>query len=360
MAEDYSQAGESFDLLEFHLQEADPDPEEDMEYGKRNKRVLQELAKKENQLPVKIVKKARLENDESATPEGVTKKKEKAKETAGSYKAKKGSKRSSFFRAKSTNKTKKSKLEPEKEVTISVGILTSKETVKRGENLPLKILPSATDKDILVASIAKHRAFNKRFDSKAEYRLVYKDGSEVKSIPGTSPLEPFTLNQYKEESGFGYARIIFYLLPTRDIFEELNDILTESLRSSITDIDSDPEGAIQGQGDLKEEIANLATNVKEDEIRVTVRRKHLWWVFTRARNEYFCPTNTIKVTFCEMLEYCETRLFPDGFPTESVLAVARDDFLLTAGEVMAMSIVQGGPCPNFLHQKFIMCSAGHL
>ena len=159
-----------------------------------------------------------------------------------SYKAKKGSERSSFFRAKSTNKTKKSKLEPEKEVTISVGIMTSKETVKRGENLPLKILPSATDKDILIASIAKHSAFNKRFDGKAEYRLVYKDGSEVKSVPGTSPPEPFTLNRYKEESGFGYARIIFYLLPTRDIFEELNDILTESPTSSITEIDSDPEG----------------------------------------------------------------------------------------------------------------------
>ena len=49
---------------------------------------------------------------------------------------------------------------------------------------------------------------------------------------------------------------------------------------------------------MKEEIGNLATNVKDDEIRVTVRRKHLWWDFTRARNEYFCPTNTIKVTFC--------------------------------------------------------------
>ncbi|XP_068756261.1 uncharacterized protein [Montipora capricornis] len=313
MAEDYSQAGESFDLLEFHLQEADPGTEEDMEYGMRNKRVLQELAKKKNQLPVTrsiiIIIIIRLEFCPTLHISVLP---------SMSYKAKKGSKRSSFFRPKSTNKTKKSKLEPEKEVTISVGILTSKETVKRGENLPLKILPSATDKDILVASIAKHRAFNKRFDGKAEYRLVYKDGSEVKSIPGTSPLEPFTLNQYKEESGFGYARIIFYLLPTRDIFEELNDILTESLRSSITDIDSDPEeakeefpdpfstaedspnekGAIQGQGDLKEEIANLATNVKEDEIRVTVRRKHLWWVFTRARNEYFCPTNTIKVTFC--------------------------------------------------------------
>ena len=159
-----------------------------------------------------------------------------------SYKAKKGSERSSFFRAKSSNKIKKSKLEPEKEVTISVGIMTSKETVKRGENLPLKILPSATQNDILAASSAKHRAFNKRFDGKAEYRLVYKDGSEVKSIPGTSPPEPFTLNRYKEESGFGYARIIFYLLPTRDIFEELNDILTESPTSSITEIDSDPEG----------------------------------------------------------------------------------------------------------------------
>jgi len=33
-----------------------------------------------------------------------------------------------------------------------------------------------------------------------------------------------------------------------------------------------------------------------------------------------------------------------------VLAVARDVFL-TAGEVMAMSIVQGGPCPNFLALK---------
>ena len=76
----------------------------------------------------------------------------------------------------------------------------------------------------------------------AEYRLVYKDRAEVKSIPGTSPPEPFTLNRYKEESGFGYARIIFYLLPARDMFEELNGILTESPTSSITEIDSDSEG----------------------------------------------------------------------------------------------------------------------
>lgn len=67
--EEYSQAGQSFDLLEFQFQDADQDPEEDVEHGKRNERLLQQLlAKKENQLSVKIVKKARLENGETSTP----------------------------------------------------------------------------------------------------------------------------------------------------------------------------------------------------------------------------------------------------------------------------------------------------
>lgn len=62
----------------------------------------------------------------------------------------------------------------------------------------------------------------------------------MKSIPGTSSPEPFTLNRYKEESGFGYARIVFYLLPTRDIFDELEVILTGSPASSIYENDSAP------------------------------------------------------------------------------------------------------------------------
>ena len=49
--DDYSQAGQSFDLLEFKFQDTDPDPEEDVEYLKRNERLVQLLAKKENQLP---------------------------------------------------------------------------------------------------------------------------------------------------------------------------------------------------------------------------------------------------------------------------------------------------------------------
>lgn len=49
----------------------------------------------------------------------------------------------------------------------------------------------------------------------------------------------------------------------------------------------------------------------------------------------------------EMLEYCQSRLFPDGCPTTSVLALASEDFRI-AGEIMAMSIIQGGPGPNLL------------
>jgi hypothetical protein len=48
-----------------------------------------------------------------------------------------------------------------------------------------------------------------------------------------------------------------------------------------------------------------------------------------------------------MLEYCKKRLFPEGKPKNSVLSLTREEFRL-AGEVIAMSIIQGGPAPNFL------------
>ena len=47
--------------------------------------------------------------------------------------------------------------------------------------------------------------------------LVFKDGSEVETIPGTDPPEPFTLCRYKEVSGFGYSRIKLFLVP---VFEK--------------------------------------------------------------------------------------------------------------------------------------------
>ncbi|CAH3027411.1 unnamed protein product, partial [Porites evermanni] len=47
----YRKAGESFDLLEFKYQNEDPDPDEDGEYGERNKKLLRLIEKKENHLP---------------------------------------------------------------------------------------------------------------------------------------------------------------------------------------------------------------------------------------------------------------------------------------------------------------------
>ena len=47
---------------------------------------------------------------------------------------------------------------------------------------------------------------------------------------------------------------------------------------------------------LKDQICNLAANVQQEEIRVTVRRNHLWSDFSRARSDYYSPF-TIKITF---------------------------------------------------------------
>ena len=43
-----------------------------------------------------------------------------------------------------------------------------------------------------------------------------KESSIVDSVPGTDPPEPFTLQKFKEVSGFGYSRIYLYLIPDTD------------------------------------------------------------------------------------------------------------------------------------------------
>ena len=76
----------------------------------------------------------------------------------------------------------------------------------RGERRPIKVMNTATARDILEAAKKKHASYNKRFRA-GEYRLLYKDGSD----------ELFSLQHSKEESGFGYARINLFLLPVRNI-----------------------------------------------------------------------------------------------------------------------------------------------
>ena len=49
----------------------------------------------------------------------------------------------------------------------------------------------------------------------------------------------------------------------------------------------------------------------------------------------------------DMLELVERKYFHNGCPVESIVALSAKEFRL-AGEMMTMSILQGGPAPNFL------------
>ena len=85
-------------------------------------------------------------------------------------------------------------------MVISVGIMGENEKPRRRETLPVSVETTAAAESIVEAAISKHVAFNKRFDKRHSYRLLYKDRSHVLSIPGTSPPEPFTLLRFINSS----------------------------------------------------------------------------------------------------------------------------------------------------------------
>ena len=61
----------------------------------------------------------------------------------------------------------------------------------------------------------------------------------------------------------------------------------------------------------------------------------------------------------EMLDYVERRLFPNGKPVESTMSLTRKDYKL-AGEIMAMSILQGGQAPNLITSQIFNYLCGNL
>ncbi len=52
----------------------------------------------------------------------------------------------------------------------------------------------------------------------------------------------------------------------------------------------------------------------------------------------------------EALEQMRRKLFHDGFPVVNMAALANEEFKV-AGEIMASSVVQGGPAPGFLSRS---------
>ena len=141
----------------------------------------------------------------------------------------------SGFAVRRKDKTKTKKRVEIETVAIPVGVTNEGKALKRGETLPLKVTSTATPKEILEAAVGKHSAFNKRFDPKIKYHLLFRDGSEVQNIPGISPEEPFTLKRYKEASGFGYSRITLYLHPVGDFIEILQEIIESDTSTSSED-----------------------------------------------------------------------------------------------------------------------------
>lgn len=95
----------------------------------------------------------------------------------------------------------------EKPVTIHVGIMKDKDTIKTGRKSADQSSPfSNCCRYIKGDDKETPRDWNGKFRTiKTDYGSVQKDGSEVNTVPGRE--EPFLLHRYKEESGLSYARI---------------------------------------------------------------------------------------------------------------------------------------------------------
>ena len=154
------------------------------------------------------------------------------------FKSAKEKERSSFFVRKGTSKRSKVAVPSKKEVKITIAVMEDAKKIKRGDSLPLKVPESSTPHEIPQKAIEKHVTFNKRFNAKIDYLLVFKDGTKVKTIPGTEPPEPFTLRIYKEVSGYGYSQIRFCLVPLiQKCLSDLKAVIAESDSESVGEDD---------------------------------------------------------------------------------------------------------------------------
>ena len=54
-----------------------------------------------------------------------------------------------------------------------------------------------------------------------------------------------------------------------------------------------------------------------------------------------------------LLEYIQNRFFINGNLTSSTVGVINEDYKMV-GQVMGMSVLQGGPAPNFLSENLFL------
>lgn len=120
---------------------------------------------------------------------------------------------------------KKAKKEnSESEVTINIGHIRLKDgelKVIRRSTLPLKVLSSIGAEELLRKGTEKIVKFNSDLSlyGATSFAWLYPDRTEVKCLPGG--MEPFTLQQYKEELGKSYNWITLYLCTKTAILDAL-------------------------------------------------------------------------------------------------------------------------------------------
>ena len=90
--------------------------------------------------------------------------------------------------------------------------------------------------EVFSLALTKREAYDKSFDTKLSWKLVYPDGQLCLTLPGQTEQE-FTVQKYKEDLGKPYNRITLYLCP------EEPDLLPET--------DSSDENTYDRKGEQK-------------------------------------------------------------------------------------------------------------
>lgn len=130
------------------------------------------------------------------------------------FAAKKRQERSTHFRTSSKTKTKSKDTEPFALINIGLMKYVSADTTTpvRGKSLPLKVNKDAPYAEVFSMALTKREAYDKSFDTKLSWNLVYPDGQLCSTLPGQAEQE-FTVRKYKEDLGKPYNRITLYLCP---------------------------------------------------------------------------------------------------------------------------------------------------
>ena len=172
--------------------------------------------------------------------------------------------------------SKKSKSNPNEEVTVFIGIKRLKDgslkTVK-GKRLPIRVPKSATCKLILQKAIEKMTAFDRSFDADEQYDLLFEDGSTALFMPGTKDF--FELEKYRFELGRDYKRITFYLCTQFDIDLSEGIVKSSCEDEMVEEMDSCVQSVEESEVNTESVDGAQGTSTNQDE-EIARQLQHEW------------------------------------------------------------------------------------